>query len=106
MICLLVAMHDDIGNYGRICQMTYQPKRVNKMADFETLTLRISLISIQICTYFCNDSVTTYCLYLVKKFDSQLSSVFKVILLPTPCSHGLDEMWNSCTRELAVDDAE
>ena len=46
--------------------MTYQPKSVDKMADFETLTLFISLNSSQMCTHFCEDLVTGYCVYLVK----------------------------------------
>ena len=46
--------------------MTYQPKSVGKMADFETLILRISLNASQMYTYFCKHIVTGYCLYLVK----------------------------------------
>ena len=46
-------------------QITYQPKSVGKMADFETLALCISLISSQICIYFWKDLVTGYYLYLV-----------------------------------------
>ena len=65
----------------RILQMTYQPKSVGKMADFETLTAFISLNSSQMCTHYCKDLVTGY---LIKKFDSQPSSVFKLILLLTP----------------------
>ena len=32
-----------------------------------------------------------------KKFDSQRTSIFKLILLPTPCCYGLHVTWNSCT---------
>ena len=46
--------------------MRYQSKSVGKMADFETLTLCISLNSSQMCTYFCKDSVTEYCPYLAR----------------------------------------
>ena len=53
------------------------------MADFQTLNLCISLNLSHMCTYFCKDLLTGYCLYLVKKFDSCPSSVFKLILLPT-----------------------
>ena len=37
-----------------------------KMMDFETFTPCTYLNSIQMCTYFCKDLVTEYCLYLVK----------------------------------------
>ena len=50
--------------------MTDQPKRACKMADFETLTLYISLKSSQTYTYFCQDLVTGCCLYVVKKLIS------------------------------------
>ena len=46
--------------------MTCQPKRVCQMADFEILTLFISLNSSQLCTYFGKDLVTGYFLKLVK----------------------------------------
>ena len=73
--------------YGRISQMTYQPKSVDKMADSETLTVCISLDSSQTCTYFCKDLVTGHCPRALsvpgKKFDSQLSSVFRLILFIT-----------------------
>ena len=36
------------------------------------------------------------CLYMVKKMDSQSSSAFKLILLPTHCCYGLDITLNSC----------
>ena len=48
--------------YRRISQMTYHPKIVGKMADFETLILCISLNSSQMCTNLRNDIVTGYCL--------------------------------------------
>ena len=54
------------GVYGRISLITYQLKSVDKMADSETLTVNSS----QICTYFCKDSVTGHCLYLVKNWIS------------------------------------
>ena len=73
--------------------MTYQPKSVGKIADFETLTLRISLNSSQTCTYFCKNLVAGL---PGKKFDSQPSPVFKMILLPTPCCYGL------ASREIRV----
>ena len=41
-------------------------KSVDKMADFETLTLCISLNSSQMCTYFCKDLVTECCPHIVK----------------------------------------
>ena len=37
--------------------MTYQPKGIDKMADFETLILSVSLNSSQMGTYFCKDLV-------------------------------------------------
>ena len=46
--------------------MTQEPKSVGKMADFEILTICISLHSDQMCIYFSKDLVTWYCLYLVK----------------------------------------
>ena len=45
---------------------------------------------------FCKGLVTGYCLYLVKKIDSQPSSVFKLIALPTPCSYSLDVTRDQC----------
>ena len=75
----------------QISQMTYQPKSVaGKMAEFETLTLCISLKSSQMCTYFCKNLIKGYCLYLAKKLDSQASSVFKLVSLPTSCCYGFD----------------
>ena len=82
-----------------ISQMTYQPMSVGKISDFETLTFCVSLNSNQMCTYFCKDLVTGYCLYLLKKSYSQPSFVFKLILLPKPCCYGLDVTWNSCIWE-------
>ena len=41
-------------------------KSVDKMADIETFTLRISINSSQMCNYFFKDLVTGYRLYLVK----------------------------------------
>ena len=55
-----------ITNYRRISQVTYQPKSVGKMADFETLSLCISLNSSKVCTYFFKDLVTGYCLCRLK----------------------------------------
>ena len=46
--------------------MTYQPKCADEMADAETLIFCISLNSNQICTYFCKDLVTGYCLHLIE----------------------------------------
>ena len=69
--------------------MTYQPKSAGKMADFEQLTLCISVNSSQICIYFCKDLVKGCCHDLVKKFNFQPLSVFKLILLPTRCRYGL-----------------
>ena len=46
--------------------MMYQPKSVDKMTDFEKLTLCIRMNSSQMCAYFCKDVVTGYCLYLLK----------------------------------------
>ena len=56
----------------------------------------ICLTSSQMCTYICKDLVTGYFLYLVKKLDSQPLSFFKLILLPAPCSYGLDVTSNLC----------
>ena len=56
MTALISAIHRRTRN-GRISQMTCQPKRVRKMADFETFTLSVSLNSSQMCTYFCKDLV-------------------------------------------------
>ena len=42
-------------------------RTVNKMADFEILTLCVSLTSSKMCTSFCKELVTRYCLYLVKR---------------------------------------
>ena len=58
--------HSHSGVISQIAQMTYQPKSVGKMADFETLILHISLDSSQIFAHFCKDLVTGYCLYLEK----------------------------------------
>ena len=86
----LFALLMGVLKYRRISQMTYQPKSVGIMADFETLTfVSRCLNSSQICNYFYQDLVTGYCPYLVK-FDSLPSSAFKLILLPTPCCYGLD----------------
>ena len=45
--------------FKRISRMTYKPKgspkSAGKMAEFESLTLFISLNSSQICTNFCKD---------------------------------------------------
>ena len=42
--------------------MTYQPKSVDKMTDFETLTLCISLNVCQMCAYFCKkNSIPNRC---------------------------------------------
>ena len=43
--------------------MTYQSEGVDKMVDFETFTLCISLNSSQMCAYFRKEFVTGYCLY-------------------------------------------
>ena len=37
-----------------------------------------------------------------KRFDSQPSSIFKLILLPRPCCYGLDVTWNWFIRTLRV----
>ena len=50
----------------RISLMPYQSKSLGKTTDFVTLTLCISLTSNKMCTYFCKDLVTGYCLYLVE----------------------------------------
>ena len=51
----------------QISQMMCQTRSVDKMAEFETSTLCISLKSIQImCTYVCKDLVTGHCLYLAQ----------------------------------------
>ena len=64
-----------------------------------------TLNSNQTFLYFFIDLVTGYCLYPVKsltiprrKFDSQPSSVFEVILLTTHCCFGFDVTWNSSIR--------
>ena len=68
--------------YRRISPMTYQPKSVGKMTDFETLTLCISLNSRQICTIFLQRPSYRVLSVPGKKFDSQPSSVFKLIFYP------------------------
>ena len=47
-------------------------------------------VSVKKCTYFCEGLVTGYCLYIVKKFCSQPSSILRLTLLSTPCCYGLD----------------
>ena len=59
--------------------MTYQPRSIGKMEDFETLTF---LNSSQMHTCFCKDVVTGYCLYLVNDSIFQPSSFFKLIFFP------------------------
>ena len=63
--------------------MRCQPKGVGKMAEFETLTLCISLNSSPMWTYFCKDLVTEYCLYLIKKMIPH----FDPLYLPKFKSH-------------------
>ena len=43
-----------------ISQMTYEPKSVGEMADFETLTLCIFLNSSQMCTYYLEKNTFPY----------------------------------------------
>ena len=69
--------------------MTYQPKSVGKMEDFETFILCISSVFLQRLSYKVF-SVPD------KKFDFQPSLVFKFIFLTTPGCYGLDVTWNSC----------
>ena len=68
--------------------MTYQPKSVGKMADFETLTLCISLNSSQMGSCFSKDLGTVYRPYLVK-IRLQPSSVFKMIYYPQAVAMGI-----------------
>ena len=73
-----------------ILQMMYQPKSIGRMADSEKLTLCISLNS-SLNMYLFMLRLSYRVLYLYgKKFDSQLSSVFKLNFLPTPCYYWLD----------------
>ena len=65
-------------------------KTVDKMADFETLTLCISLNSSKMCNYFFQGLDYTILSVPGKKFDSQLLFIFKLISLPTPYCYGLD----------------
>ena len=66
--------------------MMYQPKSVGKMADFEILILCISL-HFKSNMYLLLQGLSYSVLSVPgKKLDSQKSSVFKSILLPTPCS--------------------
>ena len=50
------------GIYRRISQMSYQPKSLDKMVDFETLTVGISLNSIHMFSYLCKALVIGYTL--------------------------------------------
>ena len=61
-----VAPLSEEGNNRQISQMTYKPKNVLTMADFETLTLSISLNLNKICIYFYNNLVAGYFLYLIE----------------------------------------
>ena len=82
---MVVALSTNLSHLTCILQMMYQPKRAGEMVDFETLTLCISQYSIQMCTYFRKDFNSDRVLSVSGKiFDSQPSSVFKLILLPTP----------------------
>ena len=69
--------------------MTYQPKSVDKMTEFEILTVCIPKFKSNVYLFLQGLS------YRVlstpgKKFDSQPSSVLKLALLPTPCCYVLD----------------
>ena len=69
---------DDLS--GRISQMTYQPKSVGKMADFEILTIYISRNSSQMYVYLFLPGRSYKVLSAHgRKFDSQPSPVFKLI---------------------------
>ena len=74
-----------------ISQNMYQPKSVDKMADFEALTLCIFLNSSQMCTYFCKDLVTGYCLYFIKiRLPTVISS--QIDFISQTSYYGLDVM--------------
>ena len=75
----------------RISKMTYQPKRVGKIADFETLTLCIYLSKFKSNVYLFLQGLSYKVLSEPgKKFDSQSSSVFILTLLLTPCCYGVE----------------
>ena len=61
--------------------MTYKPNSVDKMADFETLTLCISLNSSQMSTYFGKDLVTGILSIPYTEFDSPTAIRFQVGLI-------------------------
>ena len=67
-----------------LTNFAYQPKSVGKMAGFEALTLCIPLNLSQVLLIFQVLPVAAI------EFDSQPSSVFKLILSPIPCCYGLD----------------
>ena len=80
-----------VKTYRQISQMMYQPKSVGKVEDFETFTLFISLNSSQQYTYFCRGLANYRVMSAPGKIsNSQPSSVFKLILLPTTSCYGLD----------------
>ena len=62
----------------------FSAKRVDKKADFENLTLCISINSSQICTYFFQALSCRVQSVPGKKLDSLPSSVVKLISLHTP----------------------
>ena len=81
-------------SYKRISQMTYQPKSTSVIiTDFEKFDPRFSLNSSQI---WIKNLVRKVLSVPSKKCNSQLSSVFKLILLPTHCCYGLEVTWNPC----------
>ena len=71
------------------------------MVDFETLTLRISQNS---STYFCKKLSYRVLSEPGKNFDSQPSSAFRLILVPTHSCYGLDVTRNSCTHFCRIRD--
>ena len=74
-----------------ISWMTYQPKSMGKMADFELPPSDLSKVKSNVHLFLPGLSLRYKALPVpVKKFDSQPSSVYKLILLPTSCCDGLD----------------
>ena len=74
--------------------MTYQPKSVGKMAEFETFD-PLYLPKFKSYMYIFLQGLTYRVLSVpCRKFDSQPSSVFELILLPTPCCHAYTRKLN------------
>ena len=75
--------------YRRISQMTNQTKSVGKMVDWNVDFLYLTKFKSNVCLLLQGLSCRVLCVPC-EKFDSQPSSVFKVILFPTPCHYVFD----------------